>query len=347
MRKQITVLFLLVAVGWVASPAAWAQMRGGRMRGGPRGGRGPMTLTPEQRAEMYDRVAEHHLRHYTEDYELTDEQRETVRQKLDELKAAQREYAEPRMEEFRALREEMSEMWRNRRSDEPIDENRMDEIRDRMRSLWEESPLMNRERAAGAIEPLLPAEQVEKAHQRQEQRRAEWEQRRAEWEARRGEFRRRGGEDRGDRGRGGFGRGFGRGDSWDRYLETFSQRYELDESQRVTADSILRTLKEQRNAHRAAHEVDYQALRDVDDREQRRTKYEELNAPVDKLFEELRERLMKLPTSAQMAAAEARQPTSRPAEAVTSRPARATSRPAGDEDRSRTRGRGRGGRRGR
>ncbi len=310
MTRQMAAAILILGAGWVFVTPGRAQEPGER---GPRRSRARFGFTPDDRERMYERVAEHYLERFASNYELTNEQREAVRARLEQLKAQQRQYGKLHLEEFQTLREEMGELWRKQRAGEDTNEQRMGEIHDRMRTIWHDSPLMNYERATEVIESLLPAEQVEKGRQRREQRRAEWESRRAEWRVRRG-----------DRGPGGFA---GR-EPWDRYVEDFTRRYQLDESQQATAQSALRTLKQQRDAYRESQKQNFETLHQIEDPEVRRQRYRELNAPIESMFSELRQRLMKLPTSAQIAAAERFQPASRPARSTTSRPARSTSQPA-------------------
>jgi hypothetical protein len=274
-------------------------------------------MTPEQRREMYDRMAERQLERVTEYYNLSDEQQQQVKARLDELKTEQEAFAAPRREQFRKLREEMYNAYRQRRDGQPVDEARMDQIRDQMREMWQGSPLMNPDNSIAEIEKLLPADQVEEGRQRREAARAEMEQRMREWRQRRGD---RGpfGRDR-DGGPGGF---FGGGDPWDRYVNGFIRRYQLDEGQQASAQSVLQELKTRRDSYRETHAAEFEALRDMEDRDARRESYQKLNEPLDSLFDQLQERLAKIPTRTQMLLAEASAPTSRPAgEGPTSRPA--------------------------
>ncbi len=281
---------------------------------------------------MYQRAVDRYLERFSSDYELTDEQRERVRARLQELKAKQYEYAKPRLEEIHKLREEMIELWHKRREGQAVDEKRLSEVRERMHELWRGSPLLNHERATESVEQLLPAAQVEKGRLRQQQRRDDWRRRREEFRSRRQQQRsereqRAEQEERSERE--GRWSGGGRGDPWDRYVESFASRYQLDESQRVAARSILRTLKERRDAYRASHRDEFDGIRGAEDPEQRRERYEELNEPIERLFDELKDRLMKLPTSAQIALAEQSQPTSRPAETTSRSAATSSSGPSG------------------
>jgi len=307
--KSLTLGLIALFVGLGALPAA-AQFRGDR-RSGRRDG--PREFTPEQREEMYDRIIEYRLERYTSDYELTDQQKELVRARLEELKEKQKEYIKPLRKEFDELRRNMRDYYRGPRNRRERDNDRMDRARERMREIWEGSPLMNRERAAQSIESLLPENQVKKGQQRQAQRRAEWESRRQSWRERGEDMRRRGeraGRERESRFRDG-------GDQWDCYVWYFSRRYQLDTTQQATAQSILRELKQQRDLYRESHREDYDKLRGIEDRQARREAYEKYNEPMAKLYEQLKNRLKKIPTSSQLKAVEKSSPTSRPASPTT------------------------------
>ena len=310
--RKLSLAAIVLAVGVASMPAA-GQDRGGRsFRWGDR----PAEPTPEQRREMYDRVAEYQLEHFTSDYELTPDQQERVRARLEDLKAQQWRYAEPLQQEFQDLRRQMHEAFSRRGEGGQIDEARMTALRERMRELWSGSPLMNPDRAAAAIEPLLPADQVEKGRQRQAQRRAEREQRHEQmWQRWRDQDR-----------RGRFGVG---GDPWDRYVADFTRLYQLDQAQQAIAQSILNELKQQRDAYRESRRQEYEAARDIEDRQARREAYERLTEPMDRLFEQLKDRLMRIPTFAQRSAAEPAVPASQPAVAAT-QPANTTTSPYSD-----------------
>lgn len=329
--------WLVLVIALVAGPA-FGQPWGGRGPGpgpgrgpGPGPGRGPWPapweMTPEQREEMYNREIEHRLRHFTEDYDLTAEQQEVVRAKLEELKVAQAKLAEPRLKEFESLHREMRQMWEQHREGQPVDEERMGQIRERMRELWRDSPLTNPDRAAEAIEPLLPEEQVSKGRQRRAEREAQIQRWRESWDQR-GDRRGPRGRDEDGRERGPFG-----GDRWDRFVEDFTRRYQLDAAQQATAQSILRELKQQRDTYRELHRGEFDALRQMEDRQARGEAYRKLNEPIDQLFQQLETRMSKIPTSAQVRAAELAAPTSRPVEVATSRPAGSRTGRFGDRPR--------------
>jgi len=322
-RRKLSLAVIVLGGGLGIVPAAGQD----RSERSSRWGNRPGELTPEQRREMYARMAEHQLEHFISDYELTIEQQDRVQAKVEELKAEQWRYSESHHQEFQDLRQKMHDAFSQRQQGQEIDEGQMTALRERMRELWSGSPLMNPDRAAQAIEPLLPAEQVEKGRQRQAQRRAEREQRHEEmWQRWR---------EQGREGRFGFG-----GDPWDRYLADFTRLYQLDQAQQAIAQSVLNELKQQRDMYRESRRQEYEAVRQIEDREARREAYEKLNEPTDRLFGQLKDQLMRIPTFAQRSAAEPATPDSQPA-AATSQPAGTSTRPGDRSERRRSSRRGR------
>jgi hypothetical protein len=114
---------------------------------------------------------------------------------------------------------------------------------------------------------------------------------------------------------------------WERYVRDFIRRYQLDESQQAVALAILRDLQAQRDAYEGTHRTQTIYVQQIQDTEARRQQLESINAPVVGLFDQLKQRLDRIPTAAQRQAAGG--PSSRPAGA-TSQPFRmiTTSRPA-------------------
>ncbi|HON65762.1 MAG TPA: hypothetical protein PLQ89_07265 [Phycisphaerae bacterium] len=371
--------------------------------GGPQGGwfgRGgpPREPTPEDRERFYDGMIERYMERYSERYELTDEQKQQVRQRLDELKTKQREYTEQHWQDFQALRQEM---WQMRESGQ-FNEERGRELRQRFEALRQESPLFNDDRVADQVEQMLPADQVERGRARRqieeaerEQRRQEWRQR---WEERRREREQEGeagpgrpdggapswgpppgegdGQDgsrrrwgrgfdgrRGeDRWRGGEGRTRGEGQNivtertertagaipenpvgpWEQYVRDFINKFQLDAAQQATAQSVLREVLSRRTSYEQAHRHDYEQARELADSAAREKKLAELNRPVVSMFEELKNRLNRIPSSKQRQLAgvgATSRPAGEAADFATSQPARDSqtgdvqARPAGDETR--------------
>ncbi|MFH0982872.1 MAG: hypothetical protein V2A79_15225 [Planctomycetota bacterium] len=143
-------------------------------------------------------------------------------------------------------------------------------------------------------------------------------------------------------------------DTWERYVQDFIRKYQLDPPQREAAESILREMKQRAADHRASKAKDYEEVRkrlnesfaagaDLKKRAAASRDEKQLNKPIDELFDELKGRLDKIPTAAQkkkyedgVAAKRTRtrptptsRPTTRPADGPTSQPAApATTRPA-------------------
>lgn len=290
MRKALPASALMLVV--VCVSVAFGQDRARSIR------RGSVWDDPERRERMYDRMAERYLDDLGEAYDLTDGQRDQIAERLEAIKAAQRAYGDAHREEFVELREQMREAWRDRQDGEDPREAIPPELRDRMRELWQNAPLMNPDKVVAEAEKLLPAEQVDEG-------RAKWqalrEQRMREgWGPGRGGF-------GGDRGPGGFGRGErDEVDPWQRYVDSFCETFRLDAAQQATAYSILRDVQERRNKLQARRSGTIDAARRIEDREERRERMQETMREIlagnRTLMEELRTRLDRVPTSAQIAA---------------------------------------------
>lgn len=99
-------------------------------------------------------------------------------------------------------------------------------------------------------------------------------------------------------------------DEWDRYVAEFIQRYRLDEAQRNTAHKILNSLKDSRDKYLRRKLPDIKRLEQrltgaqtQDDRAALRKAYTRLNAPLERYFQMLKDRLDRIPTRKQRAAA--------------------------------------------
>lgn len=186
------------------SPDAAPDAGGGsrRGRGGPRGPR-----TPEEREQFYNRIVDHQLERTTREYELNPDQQAQARARLEELKEVHKAYAEPRRQQFESLREQMHRMFEARRNGGEFDEAKARELGEQMRTMWDDSPLMNSDKVTSELEKLLPADQVERGRANRQQEIADWQQRRDEmrqrWEERRQQDQAQGGgpEDGGNDGR--------------------------------------------------------------------------------------------------------------------------------------------------
>jgi hypothetical protein len=97
-------------------------------------------------------------------------------------------------------------------------------------------------------------------------------------------------------------------DAWTRYVQQFVVTYKLQGAQREQAESILKDLKGRRDEYRTAHKIDYEAIGKIADLAKRSADQAALEKPVDVMFEELKTRLMTLPTETQRKAAEVDKP---------------------------------------
>lgn len=310
------------ALAWIAVLVIGTAATASHAQDAERRGRGPTErFRPEAQTErVMDRLAGRFLWQLSRDYDLTDEQRERVREELAAMRAEQEAFSAPLQEERDALREEMRELFRARRDGQEVDTERMREIGERMREMRGGAPLMNPANVIERVESLLPPEQVERGRERLEERRNEmlrgerqwgggaWgfgddPDRRREWQAR---------------------RGAAGGDFWDRYTERFIEDHGLDASQQSSARSLLRDMKQQRDRYRENRREDFGAVRDISDREERTARQRELNEPLERMFTQLQERLRQIPTAAQREAAQA-------AGAPTTRPAFGGGRPRGED----------------
>jgi len=100
-------------------------------------------------------------------------------------------------------------------------------------------------------------------------------------------------------------------DLWDKYVAEFIERYDLDEGQKTTVQSMLTEMKERATAHRDRHRSDMEQLEeriqrggDVKEQEEVKKQLVELYGPIDDMFAELQRRMEAIPTKEQIARAE-------------------------------------------
>ncbi len=99
-------------------------------------------------------------------------------------------------------------------------------------------------------------------------------------------------------------------DEWEKYVERFIERYQLQDGQRERAQVFLREAMETRDRYLAIKLPDYQKLEalikkteDPEDLKKYEKRYQRLKAPVERYFTRLKERLDTLPTRSQRLAA--------------------------------------------
>ena len=138
-------------------------------------------------------------------------------------------------------------------------------------------------------------------------------------------------------------------DDWTEYVESFIKRYDLNSEQQDQARRILRSLQEQRDSYLRRRLPDIEALEKRqkqaatdEERAKVAAETERINEPLERYFQQLKERLEPLPTRRQRAAAAKAEMESRAkvepkagdngkaGPASTTQPAPATGNKAGD-----------------
>jgi hypothetical protein len=292
--------FVMLAVPVVLTPLATAQRQPASMA------RRSIWDDPRLRERFYARTVDRYLQDLSQAYELTEEQKGQVRSRLEALKEQQQAYSDQVREDMGRLRQEMAELWRKQRLGETADPDKMQDLARRMREVWQAAPLLNPQKMVGEVEQLLPAEQAQKGRARWDAIRAE---RIAEWTERFAAFREQGGYVP-----------VAAGDSWTRFVEAFCEKFKLDEAQRASAMSVLRDVQARRDQYRTSHADEIEAAGQIEDARFRAERIEQVMQPIASLYEELRSRLDRIPTSAQIEAVRREVATSQP----TSAPATAT-----------------------
>jgi hypothetical protein len=123
---------------------------------------------------------------------------------------------------------------------------------------------------------------------------------------------------------------------WELYVKTFIDAFQLDKGQTTLAWSVLNDLKVKAQAYREDHQEEFNTLtqkvqqltqakadaKQAENLKSAQADLEKLNQPLMEMFDELKERLMAIPTDAQRKAAQetlgpdaqTSQPTTKPAE---------------------------------
>lgn len=100
-------------------------------------------------------------------------------------------------------------------------------------------------------------------------------------------------------------------DEWAVYVEAYIRKYQLDDAQRNACHKVLERMTDLRDRYlvrklpeieKLEKELNQPELSDAD-RQRLRTKYDELNAPIERYFKMLKDRLERIPTRKQRAAA--------------------------------------------
>ncbi|HMQ14897.1 MAG TPA: hypothetical protein PKC49_02885 [Phycisphaerae bacterium] len=127
-------------------------------------------------------------------------------------------------------------------------------------------------------------------------------------------------------------------DAWEQYVGDFCKRYEFSDGQRQSAERFLRAAQRQRDEYRARYTRQFEAaeskLKAAKDDAGRKSAAEELAKlarPMERIFQQLKDRLSKLPTAAQRTKAAQREAAAKPAQKPADKPAPPPGAPGDDE----------------
>jgi len=90
-------------------------------------------------------------------------------------------------------------------------------------------------------------------------------------------------------------------DEWERYVRDFIKTYDCTPEQTHSALSILGELKDRASRHERAATAQTDRANSIKDRRKRKKRLDEINAPINRLFNQLKRRLDGLLTSHQRA----------------------------------------------
>lgn len=128
-------------------------------------------------------------------------------------------------------------------------------------------------------------------------------------------------------------------DDWNRYVQAFIGKYQLDEHQAQQCWQIHGELKKRADEYLKAHKSDYDAVGRIDNKNLAAKELKDLNKPVMDMFGELKTRLNNIPTDEQRKVADAAIRAASSNKAVASAPSSrpTSSRPASASQPTRTR----------
>ncbi|MCK6457007.1 MAG: hypothetical protein L6Q92_10820 [Phycisphaerae bacterium] len=282
-----------------------------------------LEASPEERREL-------RVRRFVERmdriYELSDEQTEQVRREIEKIQAEYEKSLGDLSGEYQTLMNDLADYWRKHPQDsrearrEAQRDPELRRIRQRLGEIRRDHPF-DMQAAVRRIEGLLPPEQVGAGHKRQEafredalrmreeeriQRREERIARREERRARR--LQRQASELGGEPPTSTPAPASAESDSakrpvvpthpWRVYAEEFAEKHDLSTERRAAVESIVKQMLERERAYRLSKRDAYLEAEKLPLRK-RDARIRELDAPIDKMFDELRTRLDDLLTARQ------------------------------------------------
>lgn len=259
-------------------------------------------------------------------YELSEDQKQLVRTEIESMQMQRRTTMGPDAAEYDKLRAQMFDFWTQRavaeeqggsreNNRESVRRMRRDpefaKLRDRLEEFERKYPI-DWEASAKRIESLLPPEQAARGRQRREARQERWESRRAERDARRAAQRQENAATAGPES--------ARSPSaaqapavspanvavlnpppanvhpWEKYVRDYIKEHAFSEAQATSAMAILKDTRTRAGQIETTLAPRLEEARKISDPAARKAREEELNRPIEQLFEELKARMAGLLT---------------------------------------------------
>jgi hypothetical protein len=272
-----------------------------------------------------------YLNFYARMFRLDDAQRIDLKKKLEVLAEEQNAFLEGFEGQFEAIREKIAKAQADAKSSE-IPAELQEELRVTLENMRAQMPL-NDERVEAELAKMLPATQMDEGRQRLAEHRKQQQERQAHKQVRqdidqRGPMYTVRGEERA-RPQVGQTASVTPGPAapatptpvppidkpaapeaqpleekvlspWERYGEQFIAHYRMDPAQQETVRRIVKELIDRRADYEAKHAADYEALDQLTEPQRRAEEQAALDKPINEMFEELKQRLTEIPTTAQL-----------------------------------------------
>jgi hypothetical protein len=305
-------------------------------------------------SEQLDRQIDQYVTWLTQMYQLSADQQQQVRSRLQEVKQEHLQYGSKAAAQMVPLQQELRFYIEKARKGEPIDKEAMKDLQSRLVAVVENAPLTYNN-VITQTEKLLPEEQVQAGRERQK----EFKERMSQMQERTQSSTppASSGSDvdllrpylsAESSGSGSSPAPASRAaasepakappvavasqpdkavaveaiplDEWDRYVETFATRYSLGARQVQQCQQILKELRKRAEEYRLSHKQDYNLAGQIKEIPVRNEQIRQLDKPILDMFAELKSRLEYIPTDAQRKAAEAAPPATQPGKAPATRP---------------------------
>jgi hypothetical protein len=288
-------------------------------------------LAEGQKRDRSDYTVNRYLNFYARMFSLNDGQRIELKKKLEVLAEEQNAFLEGFEGEFETIREKIAKAQAEAKSSE-IPAELQEELRVTLENMRAQMPL-NDDRVEAELGKMLPATQMEEGRQRLAEHRRQQQERQAHKQVRqdideRGPMYTVHGQ---ERARPQVGQTASATPAptapaapppapvydkpapaeaqpveekvlspWERYGEQFIAHYRMDPAQQETVRRIVKELIDRRADYEAKHAADYEALEQMTEPQRRAEEQAALDKPINDMFEELKQRLSEIPTTAQL-----------------------------------------------